>query len=150
MRAGERVLLHVIEALTPEDLAACRELRRRVFVVEQCVDEADEWDGLDDACRHFLCLVDGEPVGTARLRLLPDGVAKAQRVAVLRAKRRRGVGRALMTALEDAARAAGCGEVSLGAQLQALPFYQRLGYTAQGPVFDDAGIPHRYMSRELE
>jgi len=141
---------HVEEVSSEEQLAACREVRRRVFVVEQCVSEEDEWDGLDDQCRHFLCLDNDEAVGTARLLVLPDGVAKAQRVAVLRARRGRGIGRALMTALEEAARGAGCREVRLGAQLQALPFYQRLGYHAQGAVFDDAGIPHRHMSRELE
>ncbi|MBI5832538.1 MAG: GNAT family N-acetyltransferase [Armatimonadetes bacterium] len=144
------MVVEVKEVSTPEELAACRELRRRVFIVEQCVSEADEWDGLDGECRHFLCLADDEPVGTARLRLMPDGTAKAQRVAVLRARRGRGVGRAVMAALEAAAREAGCREVHLGAQLGALPFYQRLGYHAHGPVFDDAGIPHRHMSRELE
>ena len=33
----------------------------------------------------------------------------------------------------------------LSAQTQALGFYERLGYTAYGPVFDDAGLPHRWM-----
>jgi predicted GNAT family N-acyltransferase len=35
----------------------------------------------------------------------------------------------------------------LHAQTSVVPFYERLGYTAEGPVFDEAGIPHRKMSR---
>jgi len=38
---------------------------------------------------------------------------------------------------------------ALSAQTQALGFYQRLGYTAYGPEFDDAGLPHRWMTRVL-
>jgi predicted GNAT family N-acyltransferase len=39
--------------------------------------------------------------------------------------------------------------VDLGAQTHAMGFYERLGYQAYGPVFDDAGIPHRSMRRSL-
>jgi predicted GNAT family N-acyltransferase len=140
--------MEIREALAAADRTACHELRRQVFVDEQGVAAAEEWDGLDDACRHFLAL-DPEPVGTARLRLGPDGRAKAQRVAVLAAWRGRGVGRALMTALEQAARAAGCRQVTLSAQLTALDFYQRLGYRASGEVYLEAGIAHRAMSKTL-
>ena len=37
----------------------------------------------------------------------------------------------------------------LGAQTHAIGFYEKLGFLAQGPVYDDAGIPHRDMTREL-
>ncbi|MGX1638627.1 GNAT family N-acetyltransferase, partial [Streptomyces albidoflavus] len=39
--------------------------------------------------------------------------------------------------------------VDLHAQTHALGFYERLGYQAYGPEFEDAGIPHRAMRREL-
>ena len=39
--------------------------------------------------------------------------------------------------------------VILGAQLTAIPFYEKLGYAAYGPEFDDAGIPHRMMEKPL-
>ena len=35
--------------------------------------------------------------------------------------------------------------VKLGAQTHALGFYEKLGFEAQGPVYDDAGIEHRDM-----
>ncbi len=137
------------EVTEPAELSVVHELRRAVFVLEQGVSEAEEWDGLDGECRHWLAWAEDRAVGTARLRITGD-VACVQRVAVAADWRRRGVGRALMAAVEDAARAAGCTRVQLGAQLTALAFYRRLGYSAHGPVFDDAGIPHRAMVKVWE
>lgn len=132
-----------------ESLAQCREIRRIVFVLEQSVAEDEEWDGLDDQCTHFVAELDGGPVGCARLLVTADGRAKAQRVAVLREHRRRGIGAALMAALEAEAARGSHAEVILGAQLQALAFYERLGYRAYGEEFMDAGIPHRMMRKPL-
>ncbi len=43
----------------------------------------------------------------------------------------------------------GISQVKLGAQVHALGFYEALGFEAFGPVYDDAGIPHRDMVRTL-
>lgn len=135
-------------AESPEDLETCLHIRRVVFVDEQGVPESEELDGLDDQCTHFLATAGGEPVGTARLRLV-DGKAKAQRVAVLRQSRGAGIGRSLMASLEAVARTRGAREVVLAAQVSAIPFYQRIAYVAEGEEFMDAGIPHRWMKRPL-
>jgi len=136
------------------ELKRCLALRFEVFVDEQGVSERDELDDLDPVCAHFLAFDDDktaleDAIGTARLWPTPEGKAKAQRVAVRAAHRGRGAGEALMAALEDEARARGLSEVVLGAQLSALGFYERLGYAAFGDVFDDAGIPHRMMKKDL-
>ena len=47
------------------DIEACLEIRRRVFIDEQQVTLAEEVDGLDPACEHFLARIDGVPVATA-------------------------------------------------------------------------------------
>ncbi len=130
-------------------LDACRRIRREVFIDEQGVTEEEEWDGLDESCVHFLARVP-DPVGTARLLVPTEGPAKAQRVAVLAVARKTGVGAALMHALEAEAARRGRSEIVLGAQVQALGFYQSLGYEAYGPEFDEAGIPHRMMRKTLD
>lgn len=136
-------------AATRDLRARCLALRREVFIDEQGVPEHDEIDDLDDVSTHFLAIDDaGEAIGTARLRFV-DHHAKAQRVAVRAAWRGRGVGRALMDAFEDAARRGGAADVVLAAQISAVPFYERLGYLAEGTIFDDAGIPHRHMRKAL-
>ncbi|WP_444986280.1 GNAT family N-acetyltransferase [Halomonas mongoliensis] len=117
------------------------EIRRVVFIEEQRVPLEEEWDGRDPECRHFLALLDGRAVGTARL--LPD--AHIGRVAVLAEARGTGVGAALMRASIETARRLGHPAVELAAQTHALDFYARLGFEAYGPEFLDAGILHRNM-----
>lgn len=132
--------------ITPtRDIAACRALRRVVFIEEQGVSEADELDDLDDAALHLLALRDGRPVGSARLLVAGDTV-KVGRVCVLADQRGRGLGAALMQAAVAEARGMPrVVRVKLGAQTHALGFYARLGFEAFGPEFLDAGIPHRDM-----
>ena len=128
-----------------DDIATCRALRRTVFIEEQGVSEADEIDDLDGQAIHLLAMLDGVPVGSARL--LPMGaVGKVGRVCVLEKARGTGLGAALMRAAVDHyRRLPGIEKVKLGAQSHALGFYERLGFDVVGPEYMDAGIPHRDM-----
>lgn len=129
-------------AAWPEVEAAAASVRREVFIVEQGVPEALEWDEHDLPSLHALAESPaGEVVGTGRL--LPDG--HIGRMAVRRPWRGRGVGGAILRALIARARARGDDEIALSAQVGAIAFYERFGFVAEGPVFDDAGIPHRRM-----
>jgi predicted GNAT family N-acyltransferase len=125
-------------------------IRRRVFVDEQGIAEALEFDGLDEAARHLLAMVDGEAAGTLRIRLLECGrIAKIERVAVLAEQRRHRVGRALMGAALDLARAQGAGEAKVHAQTAVQRFYASLGFVAFGAAFEEDGIPHIAMRLPL-
>lgn len=127
------------------DIAACRALRRVVFIEEQGVSEADELDDLDAEAIHLLAFWDGEAVGSARL-LRGEGYGKIGRVCVLARARGRGIGAALIRAAVVRFREMeGVAEVKLGAQSHALGFYQALGFEAYGPEYLDAGILHRDM-----
>ena len=136
------------DAVGHENISICLALRRAVFVDEQGVDPALEADGFDDDATQFLAWANGIPIGTARLRVV-DGTAKAERVAVLDDFRGHGVGLALMNAVEANARAQGHRSLLVHAQEAVVPFYERLGYAAEGATFDEAGIPHRRMTRAL-
>ncbi len=134
-----------VAADSPE-FALCFALRIEVFVEEQKVPLAEERDALDSGALHFLAYEDGEAIATARV--IPPGAAgyaKITRVAVRAAARGRGIGAALMRAIEAAPELAGVGFV-LDAQEHALSFYRRLGYVPQGETFMEAGIPHRRMT----
>jgi predicted GNAT family N-acyltransferase len=123
-----------------------RQVRHDVFVVEQHVPEALEWDDADAQSLHALAVdASGRAIGCARL--LPDG--HIGRVAVFARWRRRGVGSALLLQLVDEARGRGDARVMLNAQVAAMPFYVRHGFVASGDVFDEAGIAHRMMERPL-
>ncbi len=144
---AEKAARPQIRRAGPEELPLCLEIRRRVFIDEQGVPEAEELDGRDGACRHWIALLGGRPVATARV-LAEGGAAKIQRVAVLAEARGRGIGAALMRAvLAELGADPAAGEIRLDSQTSALPFYERLGFVAEGPEFLDAGIPHRRMRR---
>jgi predicted GNAT family N-acyltransferase len=139
--------------------AAAYALRTEVFVHEQAVPPDLELDEFDDDADHVLALVDGQPVATGRLVIEPPGyagvdpalgpVAHLGRICVRAEQRGRGLGAAVVRALEEQAAAEGLQVACLGSQTRAVPFYEGLGYAAHGPEFDDAGIPHRHMSRRL-
>lgn len=127
------------------DIAACRHLRRVVFIEEQGVSEADEIDDKDDEAIHLLATIGGRPVGSARILLMGD-TGKIGRVCVLKDARGTGLGAALIRAAVAELRARpGVSRARLGAQTHAIGFYEKLGFTAFGAEYDDAGIPHRDM-----
>lgn len=132
----------VTEADWPGDEPAIARVRRQVFIEEQAVPEAMEWEARDADCAWFVArAAEGEVVGIARL----TSDARIGRMAVLPAWRRRGVGSALLAATLVKARQGGLRQVGLHAQVHAMPFYARAGFQAHGPEFDEAGIPHREM-----
>ncbi len=129
-------------------------VRMKVFVEEQAVPPEEEIDAYDVTAAHFLARLAADPtssgiVGTARLLDKGHGVGKIGRVAVLREHRGQGVGALLMRCVEQAAQTAGYAELILEAQCHALPFYEKLGYTAEGDIFLDCNIEHRLMRKSL-
>ncbi len=126
--------------------ARARHIRAAVFIVEQKVPRDLEWDEMDALSRHALAFApDGTALGTGRL--LPDG--HIGRMAVLREWRGRGVGAALLEALLKQALRLGYRKLRLHSQIQAAGFYARYGFVAQGPEYEEAGIPHVTMELGL-
>ena len=129
--------------------AALRAVRTQVFIQEQQVPEALEWDDADALAIHGLASdAEARAIGTARL-ILHDGVAHIGRMAVLPQWRGCGVGRSLLQLMLETAQARGGLSVFLNAQTSAVGFYTQAGFVVEGAEFLDAGIPHRRMTRRL-
>ena len=131
-------------------------VRRAVFVAEQGIPEAEEWDEDDARSVHALVTnLSGLPLATGRL--IPGGEgpdegpthARIGRVAVLRSSRGVGLARMVLSALIAEARQRGLTQLSLHAQVAALPLYAAFGFEPVGPVFDEVGIPHQRMTLRL-
>lgn len=120
-------------------------IRFTVFVDEQKVPVELELDEFDPLSCHALALAGDAAIGTGRL--LPDG--HIGRMAVLAGWRGRGVGALLLQALIDEAQRRGMTRVVLNAQTHALGFYARFGFVPEGEEYEEAGLPHRTMSRRL-
>ncbi len=117
-------------------------LRHTVFVEEQGVPIELELDGEDALAWHAAAFSDdGRLIGTGRML----GSGKIGRMAGSQSMRGQGIGRGLLDALVAEARRLKFEEVSLGAQLPAVSFYERAGFKAYGDVFLDAGIDHKMM-----
>lgn len=141
--------LQITDTLWPTHKEAISQLRREVFIQEQQVPEALEWDDEDTAARHF-CLWQGEALAAyARLLLLEGNSGKLTRMAVRQPQRGAGLGRHLVGHIITWARQAGLHSLVLDAQLQAQGFYERQQFVAGGEVFWDAGIEHRHMALVL-
>lgn len=137
---------HIIRTTWQESETALRALRTAVFVQEQHVPETLEWDEFDPEAVHFLALDDaGQPVGC--VRLLASG--QISRLCVAEPLRNQGIGRHLLYAVEEEARAQGMDELFLHAQTHATGFYEAEGFMVNGGIFLEADIPHRQMIKEL-
>jgi predicted GNAT family N-acyltransferase len=138
--------IECIAAAWDAERPALERIRREVFIREQGIPEFDEWDDEDATSVHVLATLNREPVGTGRL----NRAGKIGRIAVLPGLRGRGIGSLILDRLLEEARRLGIREPCLHAQVQAVPFYERLGFERKGEVFDEAGIPHVRMSLVLE
>jgi predicted GNAT family N-acyltransferase len=138
--------IHVRLADWQKDNAELRRIRETVFIAEQAVPPELEWDAEDAEALHFLAYEGDYPIGTARL--LPDG--HIGRVSVLKDWRGLKVGDALLRAVIAEAEKRGLQQQMLSAQVQATPFYERLGFAIVSGEYLDAGIPHVDMVRHSQ
>ena len=118
-------------------------IRLTVFVNEQQVPEELELDDDDPDAWHAVVLKDGQAIATGRL--LSSG--KIGRLAVLKNYRGLGIGTGLIKRLMEFGQQQGIGQFYLHAQTTAIGFYEGLGFKANGPVFNEAGIEHIKMIR---
>ena len=117
-------------------------IRQKVFVEEQEVDPAEEYE-FEEESHHFLLFKDGIPVMTARWRETEKGI-KLERFAMLKEYRNLGLGSILLKEIIKDVKHLGK-KVYLHAQLKAVPFYEREGFVAEGDIFEEANILHYLM-----
>ena len=125
-------------------------LRTEVFVHEQKVPAELEWDEADDTALHCVAVNRmGMALATGRLLVHAPGGARIGRMAVMKTMRGSDLGARVLHALMDAARERGDRQVVLHAQCSAEGFYRRAGFAPHGAVFEEAGIAHIEMVRDL-
>lgn len=143
---GKTALLPYIktETLTQD----CRRIREKVFVEEQ--DFEREFDGQDEHCFHLCFYKDGKPAACCRFfQTETAGVYALGRIAVLREYRSQGLGRYVLQAAEECARQSGAAALTLSAQVRARGFYEKCGFSAEGEVFPEEGVPHIRMAKKI-
>ena len=117
-------------------------IRYEVFVIGQNCPEDIEWE-FEKESTHFLVFDNKEAVATARHRETENGY-KLERFAVLESKRSNGYGHIVLKAiLEDLSDFNG--NIYMHAQLDVIPFYEKMGFEKEGDLFVEANIMHYKM-----
>lgn len=125
--------------LAPQSI---KDIRQQVFIDEQKVPPALEWDDTDEIADHYLAVMpDNTPAGVARLYPSVTDTAHIGRMAILPEYRGQGIGERLLRHMMAEA-AQQFQDLFLSAQVQAVPFYEASGFHVCSEPYDDAGIPH--------
>jgi ribosomal protein S18 acetylase RimI-like enzyme len=92
---------------------------------------------------------DDQILGCCMLLEEEPGIARLRQMAVLNDLQGKGIGRALMNFAENLARDQGFRSVRMHARLNAVGFYEKVGYRIIGDQFEEITIPHFVMEKTL-
>lgn len=140
----EEIVKHFDE-LTAIELYEIMQARAEVFIVEQNCAYQD-LDGVDKEAYHVFLKEDGKLV--AYLRVVDKGkrLNEVSIGRVISLKRRCGLGSNLMKlGLRVAKEKFNAEKIMIGAQVQAKPFYESVGFRQISGEYLEDGIPHVYM-----
>ena len=139
--------------LSVSQLYALLQLRCAVFVVEQnCPYQDIDGDDLEGENRHILGWHNGTRVAYARILKSDDELQPVVigRVIVSEALRGEKIGQQLMSkALESCTRRWPEKPIYLGAQAHLQNFYGQFGFIPVTDIYEEDGIPHIGMAREV-
>ena len=133
-----------ISVVTQAEIFAAIHIRKIVFIDEQQVSIDEELDGLDFDANHYLVKIDNKYVATCRV-YVKDKIATIGRVAVLKEYRKKGYAKYLLNNVINIVKEDDIDKIEIGAQVQAVGFYEKLGFKINGNIYLDANIEHYPM-----
>lgn len=135
-------------AQSQEDIEKCYEIRQTVFVQEQGYATELDVDQFDKQATQYLVELDGQRVATARV-FQHNGEFSIGRICILKEYRKLGLGRVIMSFGEQIIKKQGGKKIEISAQIHAIPFYEKCGYTAYGEITFEEEKPHKSMTKTL-
>jgi ElaA protein len=147
------IISKAFDELTVHELYDMLRLRSEVFVVEQnCV--FPDMDDKDQLCHHIL-FYNEDKVLVATARLVPAGVSYLDlmsigRIVTSQLVRGTGIGKQLVDfCIAECYRLFGSAPIRIGAQLYAKKFYESFGFEQSSEVYDEDGIDHIKMIKQV-
>jgi predicted GNAT family N-acyltransferase len=134
---------------SPQELEAIQEIRKTVFQEEQGVDPNLDFDGKDETSVLLIASLNGDCIGTVRVRNLDEKTAKIERLAVLKIARGYGAGKQLMLEALSIIKSKNIPDVVIHAQEYIKGLHSSLGFEEEGDVFEEAGIRHVKMKMKV-
>ena len=139
-----------------DDLSACSEIRRKVFVEEQGVSETIVFDKYDKAdvpeTLSLLVFEKATEKNVASVRIVfKKDLEKwyLQRVAVLKEERRKGLGDLLMILAEEKCKELKIGELYVSSQFWIKDLYIKHGFEQVGETYLEAEMLHILLKKKL-
>ncbi|MEG4585753.1 GNAT family N-acetyltransferase [Microcoleus sp. MOSTC5] len=109
-----------------------------------------ERDNNEDDALHLIAMCDRKIIASARLRQLSLELGSISYVAVLPEFQNRGIGTKLIENLIAKAQEKNLKTVRLLSRINAIKFYQKLGFSEQDKPFEFLGIPHIFMHLDIQ
>lgn len=103
----------------------------------------------EDDCLHIVAMEEELLLACLVLKQKGDKM-KMRQVAVDEGLQKKGIGTKMIAFSEQAAIERDCKLMHCNARDIAVPFYLRMGYEIVGPMFQEVGIDHFYMEKELK
>ena len=137
---------------TREEFAKYYQLRWRILRKPWNQPEGSENDELEDSAFHIMvCENDGTVVGVGRLHFNSEDESQIRYMAVEDSYRGRGIGKIVLSKLEEAAKSGGAGQIVLNARETAVQFYEKAGYQVIEPAHTLFGsIKHFKMRKNVD
>ena len=127
------------------------ELRYKILLEPLGLKFLDSFRAKEANYLHIGCIeqLDDKLVGGLILAPLDNEKIRLMQVAVDTVYRGEGVGRELIKYAEKRAKEAGYSQIVMHAMLSVVGFYEKLGYHAEGDIFDEQGITFLKMVKDL-
>ena len=127
------------------------ELRYKILLEPLGLKFLDSFRAKEAKYLHIGCIeqLDDKLVGGLILAPLDNEKIRLMQVAVDTVYRGEGVGRELVKYAEKRAKEAGYSQIVMHAMLSVVGFYEKLGYHAEGDIFDEQGITFLKMVKDL-
>jgi predicted GNAT family N-acyltransferase len=99
---------------------------------------------------HIACIDDDEVLGCCVLSKLDDQILRLRQMAVSTKSQGKGIGESIMLFAKKLALDKGYTKIMMHARDSALGFYEKMGYKIVGNMFNEVGLPHYFMEKELK
>ena len=143
-------MIKIIQAKTGIEFIQVRNIRIKIFVIEQQIPWRWEFDIHDENAVHLIVLNSKEIIGTGRFyRDKYSGDYKFGRMAVVETYRNQGIGSKMLIKIEEIAMNKKVPKIILEAQSDKLHFYVNHGYKIIGDRYLMDGIYHTKMFKKF-
>lgn len=143
-------MFHVYTPETEKELEEYYHLRWSLLRAPLQRPQGSEKDIYDEHSEHRM-IVDhtGTPVACGRIYTIAADESQIHHMAVNPSYRKQGLGSLLISALEDEAHRAGSERIVMNARIEAVPFYEKCGFSLVGNGQVSEGVRHRQMIKEI-